>query len=417
MAGGTADYLSKARPRPGGRVTHGNAHSRDLDARRQIAAVVSWEHFVMASDSDIEQYKENLQGEIDGAALYRLLAEAERDSERASIFHDLAATEDRHAGVWRQKLQDAGATPPSDQRPSLRVRVIGWLARRLGPRAVLPMISTMEADGYGSYMSQGGDAVALAHDERVHGRTVARLAGVTTPSDIVRQERWHRLGGGGALRASVFGISDGLVSNLSLVVGVAGAGTAGGTILLAGVAGLLAGAFSMAAGEYVSMRSQRELFERQIELERMELETHPEEEREELALIYRAKGIPKADADRLADTIIADRAVALDTLAREELGLDPSELGSPWAAAAGSFLSFAVGALVPVLPYLFARGTLTIVPAIVLSALALFAVAASLSLFTGRNPLYSGVRMLALATVAAGATYGIGRLVGASVSL
>jgi VIT1/CCC1 family predicted Fe2+/Mn2+ transporter len=149
----------------------------------------------------------------------------------------------------------------------------------------------------------------------------------------------------------------------------------------------------------------------------MELETNPEEEREELALIYRAKGIPKAEADRLADTIIADPQVALDTLAREELGLDPSELGSPWAAAAGSFLAFAVGAFVPVLPYLFARGALTIVPAIILGAVALFAVGASLSLFTGRNPLYSGVRMLALATVAASATYGIGRLVGASVSL
>jgi VIT1/CCC1 family predicted Fe2+/Mn2+ transporter len=371
----------------------------------------------MASDSDIEQYRENLRAEIDGAALYRLLAEAERDPERAAIFGDLATVEDRHADVWRRKLREASATLPEDQRPSLRVRIIGWLARRLGPRAVLPMVNSMETDGYGSYMSQGGDAIALAHDERVHGRTVARLAGVGAPSDIVRQESWHRLGGGGALRASVFGVSDGLVSNLSLVVGVSGAAPQGGTVLLAGVAGLLAGAFSMAAGEYVSMRSQRELFERQIELESKELETNPQEEREELALIYRAKGIPKVEADRLADTIIADPKVALDTLAREELGLDPSELGSPWAAAAGSFLAFAVGAFVPVLPYLFARGALTVVPAIILSAMALFAVAASLSLFTGRNPIYSGVRMLALATVAASATYGIGRLVGASVSL
>jgi len=371
----------------------------------------------MSSDSDIKQYRENLRGEIDGIALYRLLAEAERDPERAAIFRDLAAVEERHASVWRGKLKEAGDTLPSDQRPSLRVRIIGWLARRLGPRAVLPMVSAMEAGGYSSYVDQGGDALALAHDERVHGRTVARLAGPGAPSDIARQESWHRLGGGGALRASVFGISDGLVSNLSLVVGVSGASPPGGTVLLAGVAGLLAGAFSMAAGEYVSMRSQRELFERQIGLERTELEVNPEEERDELALIYRAKGIPKAEADRLADTIIADPAVALDTLAREELGLDPSELGSPWAAAAGSFLAFAVGAFVPVLPYLFARGAFTIVPAIILGAIALFAVGASLSLFTGRNPLYSGLRMLALAAVAASATYGIGRLVGASVSL
>jgi len=371
----------------------------------------------MTSDSDIEQYKENLRDEIDGSALYRLLAEAERDPERAAIFRDLAAVEDRHAAVWSGKLREAGATPSGNQRPSLRVRVIGWLARRLGARSVLPMVNAIEAGGYASYMSQGGDAVALAHDERTHGRTVARMAGVSAPSDIARQERWHRLGGGGALRASIFGINDGLVSNLSLVVGVAGAGSGAGAILLAGVAGLLAGAFSMAAGEYVSMRSQRELFERQLELEKMELETNPEEEREELALIYRAKGIPKKEADRLAETIIADPEVALDTLAREELGLDPSELGSPWAAAGGSFLAFAVGALVPVLPYLVARGSLTIVATVILGAVALFAVGASVSLFTGRNPLYSGVRMLALGAVAASATYGIGRLVGASVSV
>ena len=371
----------------------------------------------MGSDNDNEQYKENLHGEIDGAALYRLLADAERDPERASIFRDLAAAEDRHAGVWRRKLEEADVAVPSDQRPSLRVRIIGWLARRFGARSVLPMVSTMEADGYGSYIDQGGDAVALARDERSHGRTVARLAGVSEPSDILRREHWHRLGGGGTLRASIFGINDGLVSNLSLVIGVAGAVPEGGTVLLAGVAGLLAGAFSMAAGEYISMRSQRELFERQIEMERTELETHPEEEREELALIYRSKGIPRAEAERLADTIISDQSVALDTLVREELGLDPSELGSPWGAAAGSFVAFAVGAFVPVLPYLFVRGELTIVSTVVLGAVALFAVGASLSLFTGRNALYSGVRMLALGAVAASATYGIGRLVGAFIDL
>jgi VIT1/CCC1 family predicted Fe2+/Mn2+ transporter len=372
---------------------------------------------IMPSESDIAQYRENLRAEIDGIALYRLLAAAERNQERAGIFRDLAAVEERHAALWRRKLEEAGAIVSDDQRPSLRIRVIGWLARRFGTKAVLPMVNVMETDGYGSYVHQGGDALPLAHEERAHGRAMTRLAGVKEPSDIVRQESWHRLGGGGALRASIFGINDGLVSNLSLVVGVAGAAPGAGTILLAGVAGLLAGAFSMAAGEYVSMRSQRELFERQIGLEKMELETHPEEEREELALIYRAKGIPKAEADRLAETIIADPAVALDTLTREELGLDPSELGSPWAAAGGSFVAFSVGAFVPVLPYLLVRGNLTILAALALGAVALFAVGASLSLFTGRHPLYSGARMLGLGAVAAAATYGIGRLIGASVSL
>ena len=360
-------------------------------------------------------YRRNLQGEVDGAALYRLLAEAEQDSERSRILLDLAAAEERHAGVWRRKLQDAGAEF-HEPRPALRVRALGWLARRFGARAVLPIVNALEAGDYSSYLAQGGDATPLARDERSHGRTVARLAGIRGGPAIAAAESWHRTGGGGTLRATVFGVNDGLVSNLSLVAGVAGAKPEGGVVLLAGVAGLLAGAFSMAAGEYVSMRAQRELFERQIALERDELEASPEEEREELALIYQAKGLPREEAEHLADRLFEDKSVALDTLAREELGLDPSELGSPVGAALGSFLSFAVGAFVPVIPYLFGSGNLSLGISAALSALVLSAVGASLSLFTGRSPVLSALRMLALAAVAASVTYGIGRLVGVSTT-
>ncbi len=240
---------------------------------------------------------------------------------------------------------------------------------------------------------------------------------VSPAEHIIGRERWHRSDAGGSLRAAIFGINDGLVSNLSLVMGVAGASQENTSfVLLAGVAGLLAGAFSMGAGEYVSVSSQRELFERQLALEREELELAPEEEEQELALIYRAKGIPKAEAERLARALMRDKGAALDTLAREELGLNPEELGSPWSVAISSFLSFASGALIPVLPYIVLSGWLAFVLSALLSALALFGVGAAVSLFTGRGVLFSGLRMLLIGTGAATVTYGVGHLLGVAVS-
>ena len=230
------------------------------------------------------------------------------------------------------------------------------------------------------------------------------------------KEHHHRGGQGGVLRASVFGVNDGLVSNLSLVIGVAGADPEPRFILLAGVAGLLAGSFSMAAGEYVSMSAQREMFERQIALEREELATAPEEEREELSLLYQAKGVPAAEADLMANRLIADPAAALDTMAREEMGLDPEALGSPWGAALSSLLAFAVGAVLPVLPYLFASGTLAVGLAALRSASGLLAVGGAITLFAGRNPLVGALRMLAIGAVAASVTYLVGRLIGVGVT-
>ncbi|MBV9791601.1 MAG: VIT1/CCC1 transporter family protein [Chloroflexi bacterium] len=226
----------------------------------------------------------------------------------------------------------------------------------------------------------------------------------------------HRAGQGGTLRAAVFGINDGLVSNISLVMGVAGAGTDSRFVLLAGLSGLLAGAFSMAAGEYVSMSAQREVFEAQIAFEQRELADDPQGELAELTQIYRAKGLPEAQAATLAASMMADPRIALDTHAREELGLDPDELGSPWGAAFSSFGAFVVGAIIPVIPYIIFGNPTAFWASVLLSALALFIVGVLLTTFTGRNWLYSGLRMMLIGTLAAGVTYLVGRLIGVSVT-
>src|SRR5687768_3959141 len=233
---------------------------------------------------------------------------------------------------------------------------------------------------------------------------------------IAGTERWQLMSRAGGLRAAIFGINDGLVSNFSLVMGFAGAEARPEYILLAGVAGLLAGSFSMAAGEYVSVSAQRELFEQQIAIEKQELEMSPKEEEEELALIYQAKGIPDREAAMLARRIISNPKTAIDTLAREELGLNPSELGSPWTAALSSFLAFIVGALIPVLPYLFSSGQVAWFASGLLSCLALLGVGAIISIFTAKGPWISGLRMLGIGLLASAITYGAGWLFGVSVA-
>ena len=356
----------------------------------------------------IRRWKANLETEIDGIAIYRLLAEAEKDPERKAIFEELADVEVHHEQVFREKLREAGVPVP-ERGPSLRARTIGLLARWFGVRSVLPIVRNMEAGAYIEYMEQDQAAQSLAPDEREHRRTMSRLErgeAVAQPAAaIAHREGWHRTGGGGTLRATVFGVSDGLVSNVALVMGFAGAQTDGNFVLLAGVAGLLAGAFSMGSGEYVSMRE--------------ELGLNPEEERKELVLIYRAKGLSQEQAEDTATSLMADPNIALETLVREELGLDPSELGSPWGAAIGSFFAFAGGAFVPVIPFLFAADASVgyVAASAVLSAIATFAVGASLSLFTGRSALFSGARQVAIATVAAALTFGIGRVIGISTGI
>ena len=372
--------------------------------------------------SDPAQSLANLRLERDAILLYEALAAIEKDEHRAGAFHRIAANERRHAEVWASKLREAGVTvpsPPTRARP--RVAMIVLLARMFGTKAVSDLVTALEGDEEELYDAQSSPEVeAIAADEREHAEIWRKLKDPEyhPDRDIAAREKWHRSGRSGTLRAVIFGVSDGLVSNLALVMGVAGASgaatTPGHFILLAGIAGLLAGAFSMAAGEYISMQSQRELFERQIALERAEMEAMPEEEEAEMAALYRAKGFRDDEAKAIAHRLFEDPERALDQLIREELGLDPDELGSPFKAAFGSFVAFAVGAFVPVVPYLIG-GAFAFPAAIGLSLVALFGVGASVSLLTGRSVAFSGARQVGIGAVAAIVTFLVGTVIGVSV--
>ncbi len=363
---------------------------------------------------------QNLLDERDGAALYEGLAKVERDPERARSYRELATAERRHADIWARKLEKAGAALPPE-RPSSRIRVLIWLARRLGTAAVLPLVVENEGNDAEKYQQQGSEveAPALADEERAH-HTVLVGMGRGQPQDarslIAQRERWHRGGRGGAIRAAIFGMNDGLVSNLSLVLGVAGAVHDPRTILVTGFAGLIAGASSMAVGEFTSVASQRDILARQVALERREVEEAPEEEAAELALIFKQKGLSTEQASRTAAEILKNPEQALDTLVREELGLDPDDLGSPVEAALSSFVMFAVGALVPVLPFLFLRGTSAVLLSSALAGLVLCGVGVLVAFLSGTSPVRSAARMVGLAAVAATITYGVGRLFGAAVT-
>jgi VIT1/CCC1 family predicted Fe2+/Mn2+ transporter len=307
-------------------------------------------------------------------------------------------------------------------KPGARARLMAWLVKRFGAGAMLPSIVSLEKVDSLQYDTQA-DAVSggLPGAERSHARLLEAIAGAAPDAlsggVLARIEGRHHGMGGNALRAAVLGANDGLVSNLSLVMGVAGAGAASHTILLTGVAGLLAGAISMAMGEWLSVNSSRELYQRQIETERYELETVPDEEKEELALIYEAKGLPRDQAEALAARIISDKSTALDTLAREELGIDPEELGgSPWLAAFTSFGLFSLGAIFPIVPFLVTENMTATVASLVVSAMAMFAIGAATTVFTGRGMMFSGLRQLAFGVAAAVITYGAGRLFGAVAS-
>jgi vacuolar iron transporter family protein len=367
----------------------------------------------------------NLRLERDAVLLYEALAAIEIDPQRAGAFNRIATNERRHAEVWASKLRDAGVeVPPAPSRPRPRVRIIVLLARIFGTKAVSDLVTALEGDEEEIYGGQTAtpEIEAIAADEREHAEIWRKLKDPDyhPDRDIAERERWHRSGRSGTLRAVIFGVSDGLVSNLALVMGVAGASgptaTSGHFILLAGIAGLLAGAFSMAAGEYISMQSQRELFERQIELERAEMAAMPEEEEAEMAALYRAKGFNADEAKAIAHRLFEDPERALDQLIREELGLDPDELGSPFGAAFGSFVAFALGAFVPVVPYLIGSGVGAFVAAIGLSLVALFAVGGGVSLLTGRGVLFSGARQVAIGAAAAIVTFVVGTAIGVSVA-
>ena len=371
-------------------------------------------------ERDVARYRNNLQGEIDSAALYGAMAENETNPQLKEVYRRLAAVEEVHAEFWRNRLTRLGAANGA-ARAGLRTRILIWLARRFGPSILLPLINSFERSDSHVYDAQP-EAISegLPQAERSHARIIEAAAqplrkGIAGGT-LATLEGRHRTGGN-ALRAAVLGANDGLVSNLSLVMGVAGAAFSERTVLVTGLAGLLAGACSMAMGEWLSVTSARELYQRQIATEADELRESPLEEKEELILIYEAKGLPKAQATALAERIIADPSTALDTLAREELGIDPAEMGgNPWSAAGFSFCLFAVGAVFPVAPFFFVAGNAGVAWSLAISALALGAIGVATSLFSGRTPLYSAVRQVLIGAAAAAITYGTGALIGVSLT-
>src|SRR5262244_1617515 len=363
----------------------------------------------MPPNENVARYRANRQDEINSAALYRTLAALEPQTQLSQIYERLATVEERHARFWERHLRAAGESVPPPQ-PSWRARVLIWIAKRLGPQWVLPTIATSERMDRHMYDRQPeAQNTTLPVDERSHARLLGAIVGKTglEGSALARFEGRHRAIGGNALRAAVLGANDGLVSNLSLVMGVAGADLSEGAILITGLAGLLAGAASMALGEWLSVQSSRELYQRQIAIEAQELAAVPDEEKEELALIYEAKGLPKDEARPLAARLIADETSALKTLSREELGVDPEELGgSAWVAAGMSFMLFTIGAMLPVAPFTFLTGAHAVIMSLGVSTLALFLIGAGITLLTGRDVLSSGTRQVLFGLAAAGLTYG-----------
>lgn len=314
------------------------------------------------------------------AYLYTIMAEHEKNSPHKKLFLDLGKAAETQALVWEKKLIASGSVPPIFV-PDFRTKLVGWLVKNLGTENTHSILSAMKIRGMSIFKRY--------HSEHKH-------TGLNSANNI---------------RAAVFGVNDGLISNMSLILGLVGSNVSQNMIILAGIAGLLAGACSMGAGEYISVRSQREVFEYQIAIEKKELEEYPEEEAEELSLIYQARGIPEKDAQRLAKLMIDNPQTGLNTLAREELGLNPEDLVSPVGAMLASFFSFAIGAFIPVLPFLLSHYQANIIISMAITATALFLIGSILSLYTNRNPILLGCRMFAIGCIAGGLTYLIGKMV------
>jgi VIT1/CCC1 family predicted Fe2+/Mn2+ transporter len=371
------------------------------------------------TSKDIRQYLANLNDELNSAVLYRALAENEKDPKIAEVYRRLAATEEGHGEAWNERLRAAGIKVP-DFRSSWRTRTLIRLARHFGTGFVLPSLSSLERLAAKDYAGQpdAADMVSVEHSHALLLRQIGKtMRGGMEGAALARIEGRHRAAGGNALRAAVLGASDGLLSNFNLVMGVAGAQMTNSGIFLTGLAGLLAGSISMALGEWISVQSSRELYEKQIRTEQEEIAVSPEEEIEELVLIYRARGLDEASARKMAVQIMSSHETALEALARDELGIDPASLGgSAWEAAITSFLLFAAGAVVPVIPYFFTGGTAAIISSALFSVAGLFVIGSGITLYTGRSVLYSGTRQVIFGLGAAAFSFLIGRLIGVGIS-
>ncbi len=365
----------------------------------------------------IKMNKNNIQTEIDACFLYGKLAENESDSTIAHVFTEMSKIEKSHAEAMakKQNIEISNLI-----KPSWRAKTLNLIGKIFGYNYVLGVLMDTEKSISSAIIStKKKKNMKLDGNEANHVsilRSILEKEEIVTGLEISKFENRHRSVGGNAIRAAVLGGNDGLVSNFSLVMGIAGATTGQQGVMLAGMAGLLAGALSMALGEWISVKSSQELYENQMQLEMDELETNPEGEKQELILIYMAKGIPEEQAGKMVEEILKDKQNAHKILVKEELGINAEELkGSAIEAAIYSFIFFAVGAVIPVLPFIFTDGIKAIIISISMSGVALFLIGAAITLFTGKNVWYSGFRQVFFGLIAALITFGIGRIIGHSI--
>jgi VIT1/CCC1 family predicted Fe2+/Mn2+ transporter len=374
----------------------------------------------MAS-ADVKRYLENWQGEVDGAAQYHALAKAEKNPQLSQVYTNLGKMEEKHRAFWESKLAESGVKLPA-LKPSWRARVLIWITLRFGPGAVLSTVAEAEKTDRNMYVSQKEtEGTSLTADEHLHDRVLEEILRVdkqgVSGNYLAQIEGRHKAVSGNNLRAAVLGANDGLCSNLSLVMGVAGASSNSHLLLLTGMAGLLAGACSMALGEWISVTSSRELSEREIKVEAEEYDVDPQGEGEELQLIYESKGMKPDQARTLAQHMVADKDRAMDALSREELGINPDDKeNSAVSAALYSFFLFTTGAVIPVAPYFFLTGPMAFGASLGLSAVGLFTLGALGTIFTGKPVWFAGGRQLGLGLLAAALTFSLGKLLGVSLS-
>lgn len=367
-----------------------------------------------------KNFSASVQTEVDAAFLYERIATAESDSGIAHIFKQLSEIEHGHAEKMLERMLEQGmqgTLPP----PSWRARVLDRIGKMFGYDYIIGVMMDTEKSIAQAVVSQKtAEKIPVTGEEGNHVKILQSLLTSqhkVSGEQLSRIEGRHKTVGGNALRAAVLGANDGLVSNLSLVMGVAGATSGRSEILLAGSAGLLAGALSMALGEWISVKSSQELYERQMELEMDEIVANPEGELKEITLIYIAKGIPEAQAHEMARQVMSDPQRAHDLLIKEELGINPEELkSSAWEAAIASFVLFAIGAIIPVAPFFWGGGFTAIAASVVFSTIGLFIIGSAITLFTGKSIWFSGTRQVIFGLLAAAITFGIGRLIGVSIA-
>jgi VIT1/CCC1 family predicted Fe2+/Mn2+ transporter len=361
---------------------------------------------------------QNIQTEVDTSYLYGILSKHESDPNVAEVFRQMSIIEQGHAEAFMQKNNLPLSQLP---KPSKRAKTLHFIGKTIGYDYILGVLLDTEKSVSNAVIgARKKSKTEPSISDTAHVailRNILNSNSNISGSSLARFEKRHRSVGGNALRAAVLGGNDGLVSNFSLIMGIAGATNGQSEVLLAGLAGLLAGALSMALGEWISVKSSQELYENQMQLEMDELETNPEGEEQELALIYISKGIEREAAEKLAKEVISNKDHAHEILIKEELGINPEELqGSAMEAALTSFFLFAIGAIIPLFPFFFFGGLKAILLSTFFSACGLFLIGSSITLFTGKSIWFSGMRQVVFGLIAAAITFGIGHLIGVSVA-